>query len=155
MNSLDKKTIAIEVKYRDLQSRRRILFLILLLLFLLLMLAGCGSSSHVANVAERIRHDTCYIERIHYDSIYIDSWHSTYHRADTVYRDQIRYEYRYRLLHDTLRVNRVDSIPVVCKVEVVREVSRPLSWFDKVCRACFFVLLLVMIIVIVALIRGR
>ena len=30
MNSLDKKTIAIEVKDRDLQRRRRILFLILL-----------------------------------------------------------------------------------------------------------------------------
>lgn len=154
MSTFEQNVVNVGLLDKDLQKRRRLLFLILLLLFILILLSGCRSSQPLA-VAERTSRDTCYVNTVQYDSIYIDNWHYTYHRADTVFRDQIRYEYRYRLLHDTLRVHRVDSIPVVCKVEVVREVSRPLSWFDKVCRACFFVLLLVMIIGIVALIRGR
>lgn len=142
MITIYKNFSAIEVEDRDLQKRRRILFLILLLLFLLLMLSGCKSTHSVA-VAERVLHDTCYVERVHYDSIHIDSWHSTYRDADTVYRDQIRYEYRYRMLHDTVSIHRVDSIPVIQEVEVVREVSRPLSWFDRLCRSSFFMFLFV------------
>ena len=142
MITIYKNFSAIEVEDRDLQKRRRILFLILLHLFLLLMLSGCKSTHSVA-VAERVLHDTCYVERVHYDSIYIDNWHYTYHRADTVFRNQIRYEYRYRMLHDTVSIHRVDSIPVIQEVEVVREVSRPLSWFDKLCRYSFFMLLCV------------
>ena len=48
-------------------------------------------------------------------------------------------EYRYRLLRDTLHIVERDSVPYeVVRTEMV-EVERPLSWFDKIARAVFFI----------------
>lgn len=152
MSTFEQNVVNVGLLDKDLQKRRRLLFLILLLLFLLILLSGCRSSQPLA-VAERTSRDTCYVNTVQYDSIYIDNWHYTYHRADTVFRDQIRYEYRYRMLHDTVSIHRVDSIPVIQKVEVVREVSRPLSAFDKFFRGCFGLLVGIVIIGVVVLFR--
>lgn len=47
---------------------------------------------------------------------------------DTLFIHDRTVEYRYRLLRDTVRISRVDSIPVIKEVEVVREVRHLPPW---------------------------
>ena len=86
-----------------------------------LVLTGC-SSHRPLQVAEHLTRDTVYINKLHYDSIYIDHWQKVYQQSDTIYLDRTKYEYRYRLLRDTIYKTQIDSIPVIREVEVVREV---------------------------------
>ena len=86
-----------------------------------LALTGCASHRPL-QVAEHVTRDTVYINKLHYDSIYIDHWQKVYQQSDTIYLDRTKYEYRYRLLRDTIYKTQIDSIPVIREVEVVREV---------------------------------
>ena len=82
---------------------------------------------------------TVYVTRQQYDSIFIwkDRWTDRTH--DTVYMKELSTEYRYKLLRDTVRMVERDSVPYeVVRTEMV-EVERPLSWFDKIARAVFWI----------------
>ena len=48
-------------------------------------------------------------------------------------------EYRYRLLRDTLHIVERDSVPYEGVRTETREGGRPLSWFDKLARAVFWI----------------
>ena len=95
-------------------------FLILALLSAL-VLAGCATRRPL-QVAEHVTRDTVYINKLQYDSIYIDNRQKVYRQSDTIYLYRTKYEYRYRLLRDTIYKTQIDSIPVIREVEVVREV---------------------------------
>ena len=95
-------------------------FLILALLSAL-VLTGCATHRPL-QVAEHVTRDTVYINKLLYDSIYIDKRQKVYRQSDTIYLDRTKYEYRYRLLRDTIYKTQIDSIPVIREVEVVREV---------------------------------
>ena len=71
---------------------------------------------------ETVRTDSIYINKIQRDSVYQRDSIYVRDRGDTVtvYRD--RYLYRDRLVHDTLYVNRTDSVQVPYPVE--RELTR-------------------------------
>ena len=56
-----------------------------------------------------------------YDSIYIDRWQRIERKADTVFYDRVKTEFRYRLLRDTVYKTRTDTIPVVKQVPVIRK----------------------------------
>ena len=106
---------------------------IVILLFLLLVactLIGCATSKQATQVVESSLHDTIYLNKVVYDSIYIDNWHHTYLKADTVVVEKTKYEYRYKVLRDTVFRARIDSVPVIREVEVVREV-RHVPWYAK------------------------
>ena len=123
-----------------------------LIIFLtLLTVYSCSTSRHVTQLVERTSVDTLYLSNVQYDSIYIyQERTSDYHmnplnplkpsETDTVFIKDVSVEYRYRLLRDTVYQTRVDSIPVIREVEVVREVPRPKTWFDRLCRYAFFLL---------------
>ena len=96
-------------------------FLILALLSAL-VLTGCATHRPLSQPVEHVTRDTLYLSSQHYDSIYIDNRQKVYQQSDTVYLDRIKYEYRYRLLRDTIYKTQIDSIPVIREVEVVREV---------------------------------
>ena len=83
--------------------------------------------------------DTVYVTRQQYDSVYIykDRWLDRTH--DTVYIRELSTEYRYKLLRDTLRMVERDSVPYEVVRTETREVERPLSWFDKIARAVFWI----------------
>ena len=82
---------------------------------------------------------TVYVTRQQYDSIFIwkDRWTDRTH--DTVYLKELSTEYRYKLLRDTVRMVERDSVPYEVVRTETREVERPLSWFDKIARAVFFI----------------
>ena len=104
-----------------------------------LVLTGCVSHRPL-QVAEHVTRDTVYINTLHYDSIYIYKDRLTDRSKDTVYLKDISIEYRYKLLRDTVRIIQRDSIPYEVTVIETKELTRPLTWFDKTCRACFFFL---------------
>ena len=104
--------------------------------------SSCSTQRHATEVVTHTARDTLYISQTAYDSIYIDRWQSSYQKADTVYLEQIRREYKYQLLRDTIRTVRIDSIPVIQEVEVVRAVTR-LPWWSKVLSTLGLVFLMV------------
>lgn len=87
--------------------------------------------------------DTLYMHSRLYDSVYIDNWHYIEHKADTLWVRDVSTCYKYRIVHDTVRVVRVDSIPVIREVEVVRPVEH-VPWWSK---ALSYVLVLVLVVV--------
>ncbi len=93
-----------------------------------LLMVGCASTRHLPQIVERTVHDTLYQNTLQYDSVYIDNSSYTYMEADTVYKEKVRFEYKYKLLRDTVRIHKVDSIPVIREVENVREVRTTPSY---------------------------
>lgn len=93
-----------------------------------LLMVGCASTRHLPQIVERTVHDTLYQNTLQYDSVYIDNSSYTYMEADTVYKEKVRFEYKYKLLRDTVRIHKVDSIPVIREVETVKEVKTTPSY---------------------------
>ena len=60
---------------------------------------------------------------------------------DTLVIHETLTEYRYRLLHDTIRIHQVDTVPVIQEVEVIQEVARPLTRFDRLTRTTFWIVI--------------
>lgn len=108
-------------------------------------MVGCASTRHLPQIVERTVHDTLYQNTLQYDSVYIDNSSYTYMEADTVYKEKVRFEYKYKLLRDTVRIHKVDSIPVIREVETVKEVKTTPSYCKLL--ALMAILLLIGIII--------
>ena len=120
------------------------IIILLILLVVACTLIGCATSRQATQVAVASVHDTVYFNKVLYDSIYIDSWHYTYQKADTVVVEKTKLEYRYKLLRDTVFRARIDSVPVIREVEVVREV-RHVPWYAKVLSVLGVLLLIIIL----------
>lgn len=112
--------------------------LLLLSAALALLLCGCAAPHAATQLPPHVERDTLYLHREHYDSIYILQDRYQDRSRDTVYLREHTVEYRYRLLHDTLREVRIDSIPYPVTVVRTQEVERPLGWFDHLTRFTFW-----------------
>ena len=104
-----------------------------------LVLTGCATHRPL-QVAEHFHRDTVYLSSQHFDSVYVFRDRLLDRSRDTVYIKDSILEYRYRLLRDTVYKTQIDSIPILREVEVVREVPRPKTWFDRLCLYAFFLL---------------
>ena len=121
------------------------------------LITACSASKHVTQTVERTSVDTVYLNSKQYDSIYIfKEQDKDYHRGnpssltshpspDTVFLKDKSIEYRYKLLRDTIKVVQRDSIPYEVTITETKEITRPLTWFDRVCRFTFFFLLVVIL----------
>ena len=93
----------------------------ILFLLLLLLLSSCKTTSTSAIVpVHSATHDTILLSKMKYDSVYIDRFQRIERKADTVFCDRTKTEFRYRLLSDTVYKTRTDTIPVVKQVPVVK-----------------------------------
>jgi len=99
------------------------------LIAFMLLFAACGTTRQVA-IVDRVHQDTIYLNKMQYDSIFINQYHSIDRGSDTIYVEDVKVEYRYRLLRDTIKEVRIDSIPVIKEVEVTKEV-RYIPWWSK------------------------
>ena len=108
------------------------LLIILLALLSALVLTGCATRRQL-QVVDRITHDTLYQSIVHYDSIYVSQDKYIDRSRDTLLIKDKTVEYRYRLLRDTIYRVKIDSIPVIREVEVIREVPRDRNWIDYLC----------------------
>ena len=138
------------------------LLIILLALLSALVLTGCATRRQL-QVVDRITHDTLYQSNVHYDSIYVSHDRTTdYHlnplnplkpsETDTVFIKDRTVEYRYRLLRDTVYRVKIDSIPVIREVEVVK-VERHVPAIYRLSLSIVIILTLSLIIYIVWKIR--
>ena len=112
------------MKLTENPAKNRLLArLIAFILFLfLLLLSSCKTTSNTAIVpVHSATHDTILLRKVKYDSIYIDRWQRIERKADTVFYDRVKTEFRYRLLRDTVYKTRTDTIPVVKQVPVIRK----------------------------------
>lgn len=88
-------------------------------------------------------HDTLWQAHQQYDSIcvlenhtekyrpssyHFDSLAHAYFKTDTLYRDRTKTEFRYKLLHDTTYIHRVDTIPRIVRVVETKN-KTPVWWW--------------------------
>lgn len=113
------------MKLTENPAKNRLLArLIAFILFLfLLLLSSCKTTSNTTAIVpvHSATHDTIWLSKVKYDSVYIDRWQRIEHKADTVFYDRVKIEFRYRLLRDTVYKTRTDTIPVVKQVPVVKK----------------------------------
>ena len=113
------------MKLTENPAKNRLLArLIAFILFLfLLLLSSCKTTSNTTAIVpvHSATHDTILLSKVKYDSIYIDRWQRIERKADTVFYDRVKTEFRYRLLRDTVYKTRTDTIPVVKQVPVVKK----------------------------------
>ena len=112
------------MKLTENPAKNRLLArLIAFILFLfLLLLSSCKTTGNTTDImpVHSATHDTILLSKVKYDSVYIDRWQRIEHKADTVFYDRAKTEFRYRLLRDTVYKTRTDTVPVVKQVPVVR-----------------------------------
>ena len=112
------------MKLTENPAKNRLLArLIAFILFLfLLLLSSCKATSNTTAIVpvHSATHDTILLSKVKYDSIYIDRWQRIERKADTVFYDRVKTEFRYRLLRDTVYKTRTDTVPVVKQVPVVK-----------------------------------
>lgn len=113
----------------------------LLFIIAALVCCSCGSTRHVTQLVEHVSKDTVYLSNTQYDSIYIYQDKLVDRSRDTLYIKDKSIEYRYKLLRDTVRIVQRDSIPYEVTVTEIKEITRPLTLYDKTCRACFWFLI--------------
>lgn len=120
----------------------RLDYAIITLVFLsVLSVVSCSTPKYATQLVHDIQRDTIYLSNTQYDSIYIYKDKLTDRSKDTVYVRDVSVEYRYKLLRDTIRIVQRDSIPYeVVRIET-KEITRPLTPFDRLCRLCFWFLL--------------
>ena len=113
------------MKLTENPAKNRLLArLIAFILFLfLLLLSSCKTTSNTTAIVpvHSATHDTIFLSKVKFDSIYIDRWQRIERKADTVFYDRVKTEFRYRLLRDTVYKTRTDTIPVVKQVPVIRK----------------------------------
>ena len=139
---------------RKLDRMVELFILISILSFTCLVCCSCGSTKVATQVVEHTSVDTVFLSNVQYDSIYIYKDHASEHhlgtlpptnskgeylnvptRTDTLFIKDKSIEYRYKLLQDTIRVVERDSIPYEVTITEVKEITRPLTWYDHFSRA--------------------
>ena len=101
---------------------------------------GCRSAKQAAQLIREVRTDTLYLSNVQYDSIFVFNDRQLDRSRDTLLIRETNTEFRYKLLRDTVYKVQIDSIPYEVRIETVREVPRPKTWFDRLCRYAFFLL---------------
>jgi hypothetical protein len=117
---------------------------ICVLMMIALWLTSCTTTRVVT--VEKVKTDTTYITKQQRDSIWLhDSIHVT-ERGDTIRIERWHTKYIEREVHDTLYRAKTDSIPV--PYEVVKEVPRKSSWFERImfCTGIISILCLILFV---------
>ena len=139
---------------------------------LCLSTCSCGSTKVVTQTVRDVRVDTVYLSNVQYDSIFIYKDRVSEHhlgtlppvnskgeyleapmRTDTLYIKDVSIEYRYKMLRDTIYKTQVDSIPYQVTITEVKEITRPLTWYDHLSRAILWLNIGFVFLVIIRLIR--
>lgn len=133
-----------------------------IILISILVCCSCGSTRviptiPVETVKEVYLHDTLVIRDIKFDSIYVNHDLLTDRSRDTVLIRETNTIYKYQMLRDTIEQVKIetvrDSIPYKVNIIETKEVPRPLTWFDHLTRACFWLLVGALVYYLIRLIR--
>lgn len=89
-----------------------------------------------------------YLSSVQYDSVYIYKDKLTYKTQDTIYIRDVSVEYRYKMLRDTVYRTQIDSIPYQVTITEVKEITRPLTPYDKASRFCFWLVITAVVVIL-------
>ena len=90
----------------------------LLTMFFTMFLSLMASCTHIKYVpVESTRVDSIYINKLQVDSIYMQDSVYIKEKGDTIYMYKFKYLDRYKLLTDTMYVNRTDTIYNMVEIE--------------------------------------
>ncbi|MBR1377949.1 MAG: hypothetical protein IJ557_02340 [Bacteroidaceae bacterium] len=96
------------------------------------LIGTCASCKQVEYVeVERHTTDSIYIKQVQHDSIHVHDSIWAERRGDTIFVDRWHTKYVERIKNDTINVSHADTVPVPYPVEVVKEVEKPLNWWQK------------------------
>ena len=109
-------------------SRRKSLGRFCSVVALCLMFAGCKAVKQTVEVPVYV-HDTTYVAKEVHDSTFIDRWHTEYQKGDTVFVTNEQITVKLRTITDT--AYKYIEKPVTVTVEQIKEVKKPLSWWQK------------------------
>ena len=91
---------------------------------MLLVWSMCSCSTQYVPV-ESVRYDSVFFENIRKDSIFVQDSVFIRQKGDTVFKDKLKFVYKYVLQRDTAYITRTDSIPVPVPVEKKR------TWWEQ------------------------
>lgn len=97
---------------------------LLITILVSLLLSGCASTKYVEVPVNRVKIE--YRDRTFIDTLIRNDSTIIRERGDTVFLEKYKYLYRIKEVRDT--VSMTDTITVVQKVEVVKEVNRVHNW---------------------------
>ena len=86
-----------------------------------LIMVGCCAEREIADVIHEVRSDTFRNDRFKHDSVFVGHERMVDSRHDTVFITDLTIEYRYKVVCDTVRIVKCDTIPFVQKVEVTQK----------------------------------
>ena len=111
------------MKLTENPAKNRLLARLIAFILFLFLLSSCKTTSNTTAIVpvHSATHDTILLSKVKYDSIYIDRWQRIERKADTVFYDRVKTEFRYRLLRDTVYKTRTDTVSVVKQVPVVKK----------------------------------
>lgn len=109
-----------------------IFFVGLCMCLILFLCASCKTTKYV-EVPHVVR-DSVFQKLFVHDSIMIRDSIFVSHKGDTIREVRWKYEYRDRVIRDTINSTRVDTVGVpVTKIEYkTQEVEKPMVWYNKV-----------------------
>lgn len=97
---------------------------LLIAILVSLLLSGCASTKYVEVPVNKVKIE--YRDRTFIDTLIRNDSTIIRERGDTVFLEKYKYLYRIKEVRDT--VSMTDTITVVQKVEVVKEVNRVHNW---------------------------
>ena len=86
-----------------------------------LIMVGCCAEREIADVIHEVRSDTFRNDSFKHDSVFVGHERMVDSRHDTVFITDLTIEYRYKVVCDTVRIVKCDTIPFVQKVEVTKK----------------------------------
>ena len=86
-----------------------------------LVTIGCCGHKQIADFAKEVRSDTFRNDRFKHDSVFVGHERMVDSRHDTVFITDLTIEYRYKVVCDTVRIVKCDTIPFVQKFEVTKK----------------------------------
>lgn len=97
------------------------------------MMSGCSRKVYLPVEHTIYRTDTLRVAQQRIDSIFVHDSIAYVQKGDSVFITKYRDQFRYILRTDTLFESKTDSIKVSepYPIEVVKEVKKPLAWWQK------------------------
>lgn len=92
------------------------------------LLTGCKGMRQTVEVPVYV-HDTTYLAKEVHDSTYINRWHTIEVKGDTVYVTNEQITVKLRTITDT--AYKYVEKPVTVTVEQIKEVKKPLRWWQN------------------------
>lgn len=119
-----------EIKYGNRQIRyivKDVAVFVLLSAIIALLFSSCTRTVYVPVTSTKIE----YKDRLRVDSTYLHDSIFIMKIGDTIYNKVYRTLYRTKIVRDSVFV--ADTIRKPYPVEIIKEVKKPLNWYEKLC----------------------